>query len=149
MRSSKWLSCPLKNYLIFDREGVTHTLDNWFRVLSHRPLSIYPDDVCCTYHNSGVFIWVSWYYSFAWCTMMGGVKHFPSDQVKTRNVRHNGAFSPGCISHISSPKNNINTDYFVTHSIGINPNFVTVPHLSLSWLDLIEVIGDVNIFIKG
>ena len=39
----------------------------------------------------------------------------------------------------------VSEDGLVPPSIGIKPNFVTVPYSSGSWLNSIEVIGDVHI----
>ena len=79
---------------------------------------------------------------------MGDMNHFPPAWKKTRNIQHNGDRSPVWTFHICSPWKFVSADNLVTPSIGIKPNFITVPHLSGSWLNIIEVRRDVHFFRK-
>ena len=48
--------------------------------------------------------------------------------------------------HLFTLKELVSTDELVPPSIGTKTNFITVPYLSGSYLNIIEVIGDVYIF---
>ena len=113
--------------------------------LRHYYLSIYPDSVWWTIHSSGMLKWRSWEYSFAWCTIMYDVKHLPSDWLKTSDVHYNDACSPVCTFRICSPGKSVSSDDLVPLSIGIKTNFVTVPHLRVSWLNPAKIRRDSHI----
>ena len=53
-------------------------------------------------------------------------------------------FAPSALIHL---ENFVSTDDRVPPSIGIKPNFITVPYLSGSWLNIIEVRRD-DIFLQ-
>ena len=139
--SSKWLTCWLMT------EEALYTLDNWAMALSHTYLSIYPDGLWWTVHSSGMSKWRYLEYSLVWCTMRGFMKHSPSAWMKSSNVHHNGDRYPVCtFPHFSILKQLVITYGLVPPSIGIKPDFVTVPYLSVSWLNVIEVRRDIHIF---
>ena len=79
---------------------------------------------------------------------MGGIKHFPLARVKTSNVHQNGACYTVLTLHIFHLE--ITCKYICPcYTFHWNkPNFITVPYLSGSWLNIIDVRGDVNIFQK-
>ena len=106
-RSSKWVSYPSKITILLLKGEVLHTLENWVMALSHTYLSIYKYCVWWTVQSSAMLKWIYLEYSLAWRTMMGGMKNFPSAQVKTSNVNHNSASSPFWTSYIISPWNNL------------------------------------------
>ena len=81
---------------------------------------------------------------------MGGMNHLPLAQIKTSNVHQNGAHSPVCTFHIFSHEKKLVSSYdFVPLSFGINPNFITIPHLCGSWLNLSEFRGGFVFCSKG
>ena len=104
-RSLKCMSCPYKNIIRLLIREVLHTMENWATDLSHLSLYIYPYGVWWTVHPSGLPKWKYWDYSFAWCTIMGSMKHFQSDQVRTSNVHQNGALYQVLTFYICSPEN--------------------------------------------
>ena len=46
------------------------------------------------------------------------------------------------LSKIFTFKSLVIKDYLAPYSVGIKPNFVAVPYLSGSWLDIIEIRSD-------
>ena len=70
--------------------------------LSHPYIFIYVDGVWCTIQSSGMAKCRYWEYSFSWCKMMGNMNHWPSAQVNTINVHHNGDLYV-CVFRVLSP----------------------------------------------
>ena len=135
---SKWLSCPSNNSIWLLTGEAPHMLDNWVMALSHPSIFMYPYGVWWTVQYNGMLLWRSWDYSLAWWTMTGGMKHFLSARVKTSKVHQNGARSPVCIFHIFPLKLLVSTHNLAPFTVGVKPNFITVPRLSGSWLDMME-----------
>ena len=52
-------------------------------------------------------------------------------------------FPPPTLVHLEKL---VSTDDLVPPDVGIKLNFITVPYLSGSWLDIIEVIRDDHVF---
>ena len=122
---------------------------DWFVTLNHLHISIYLYGMWWTTKSSGMLKCGSWYYSIYWCTMMGGMNNYPYHPVKTSNVHPNCDLSPVFNFHIFYWNEPVSTDELFTFSIGIKPNFITFSHLHVSWLNIVEVRGDVDKLFQG
>ena len=70
--------------------------------LSHPYIFIYLDSVGWKIQSSGMLKCISWQFSFPWCTIMGLIKHLPSDWVHISYVQPNCDWSPVCTFHMGS-----------------------------------------------
>ena len=138
-RPLKWMSCPSKKIIWSLIGEVPHTSENWVMDLIHPSISIYPYGVWWNIQYSGMFKWRSWEYFFL-VQNNGHHEAFPI-VIHTRMVLA-PQFSPSTLVHL---KITCNYRWPCPTPIGVKPNFITVPHLSGSWLNVIEARRDIHV----